>query len=278
MHPERIRAAAYGGTSFIHIIPYSRDVKKKVDLIYPIGVSDWAQITGKQFDRDAYLIVPRLLTMGLLDTEDVTRYGGLSPSSMKSWIDSRLGSLETRWNNVTRLLGELGNFESKLYRDKGHTFDWEDYISFLDRYSIYSDNTSASTSSTSIGSSQDGFSEFRIILGNPSVIIKPTIIASPSGHISSIELSYFDKSGKLIEHPETTIRRIQLQLDVKPDSGYPAISTRNPNRAYDSPLISATTVRHELSKTDISVDIIMTLYISYEDLAGNHYLIAYSTQ
>jgi len=136
MHPERVQAAVYGGSAFMHMLPYTRDVEKRTNLIYPIGVSDFFQITGKQFDREAYLNVPRMFVMGLLDTEDLTLYGGYYPNEMKSWIDSRLGKLETRWNNTTRILAELGNFEYKLYPDLGHTLNINDYILFLRKYNI----------------------------------------------------------------------------------------------------------------------------------------------
>jgi len=280
MHPERVRAAAYGGTSFIHILPYTRDQKKRIDLIYPIGVSDWLQITGKQFDRDTYLKVPRFLSMGLLDKEDTTRYDGLYPSSMRSWIDSRLGSMEKRWNTVTKILEELDNFEYKLYREKGHTLDAGDYIAFLNRYNSYRESASplpsgsASTAST-IDSSSSNLNSFRLLTGNPSVIIKPIINTNMDGFITSIDISFLSTSGESILNPETTVHRIQIQIDVKPNSGYTIPASRNQNRAYDSPLLSADVPNHQLSKQDIKIDILMALYIAYEDFSGNQFLIMY---
>jgi len=264
----------------MHILPYSRDQKKRKDLIYPIGVSDWLQITGKLFDRDTYLKVPRFLSMGLLDKEDRTRYGGLYPSSMKDWIDSRLGSMEKRWNTVTKILEESGNFEYKLYREKGHTLDVGDYIAFLSRYNSYRESAAtapsgtASTAST-IDFSSNYLSSYRVLTGNPSVIIKPIINTNTDGFITSIDFSFLSPSGESILNPETTVRRIQIQIDVKPDSGYAIPAGRNPNRAYDSPLLSADVPNHLLSKQDIKIDILMALYIAFEDLSGNRFLIMY---
>lgn len=280
MHPDRVRAAAYGGTSFMHILPYTRDIAKRVDLIYPIGVSDIARISGRSFDRESYLKVPRFLTMGLLDTEDITRYGGLYPASMRSWIDSRLGSLETRWNAVTRLMEELGGFECKLYRDKGHTFDRGDYINFLQRYNSYRETAPGSATPVGVSSppaaaSAGSLGDYQVITGNPSVIIWPWINTDASGLISSINLSFRTVRGQSIARPASMVRRIQIQIDVRPDSGYPVVPGRNPNRAYDSPLLAAVAESHIPTRTDIPFDMVTALYISYEDLAGNQYLIVY---
>ena len=283
MHPDRVRAAAYGGTSFMHILPYTRDAAKRVDLIYPIGVSDIARISGRGFDREAYLKVPRLLTMGLLDTEDVTRYGGLYPASMRSWIDSRLGGLETRWNAVTRLLGELGGFECKLYRDKGHTFDRGDYVAFLQRYNGLREPKSAppdpsSKASPMTAASMGRLGGYQVITGNPSVIVKPAISIDSSGFISSIALTFSTPRGVSIPHPASLVRRIQIQIDVRPDSGYPVVPGKNPNRAYDSPLLAAVAGIHIPTRPDIPFEMVTALFISYEDLAGNQFLLAYTPQ
>jgi hypothetical protein len=283
MHPERVRAAAYGGTSFMHLLPYTRDIDRRVDLIYPIGVSDIARISGRAFDREAYLKVPRYLTMGLQDTEDVTRYGGLYPGSMRSWIDSRLGSLETRWNAVTRLLGELGGFECKLYRDKGHRFDTGDYVAFLQRYNSFREPRPASPAPATKASpvtaaSMGSLGGYQVITGNPSVIVKPAISIDSSGFISSIALTFSTPRGVSIPHPASLVRRIQIQIDVRPDSGYPVVPGGNPNRAYDSPLLAAVAGIHIPTRLDIPFEMVTAIYISYEDLSGNQFLIVYKAQ
>ena len=280
MHPERVRAAAYGGTSFMHILPYSRDAKSGVDLIYPIGVADLASIAGRAFARDEYLAVPRFLTMGLRDSEDTTRYGGLFPGSMTGWIDTRLGAMEGRWNTVTELMGESGGFECKLYRELGHSFVVDDYVAFLRRRNIYRDEAAQPVSGADrAGGAEapqgDRLGACKAILGSPATIIRPILEVGPDGCIKSVELSFASAAGEAIAQPDRLVRRIQVQIDVRPNSGYQLAAGKNPNRVYDSPLLPAGGGRHVLTRSDIRLDLVAALFVAYEDLSGHQYLIMY---
>jgi len=116
---------------------------------------------------------------------------------------------------------------------------------------------------------------YQVITGNPSVIVKPAISIDSSGFISSIALTFCTARGVSISHPASLVHRIQIQIDVRPDSGYPVVQGANPNRAYDSPLLAAAAGIHIPTRLDIPFNIVTALYIAYEDLAGNQYLIMY---
>ena len=50
MHPERVQAAAYGGMSCRHILPYTEDTVYGRRLSFPAGVADIESISGKALD------------------------------------------------------------------------------------------------------------------------------------------------------------------------------------------------------------------------------------
>ena len=281
MHPERVQAAAYGGISFIHILPYTQDVKKRTTLIYPVGVSDFIHITGIPFNREAYLKVPRFLTMGLLDTEDTTNYGGLYPSSMKNWIDTRLGTLETRWNNVTKILSELGNFEYKLYTNLGHSFIKGDYIEFLQRHNELQDQQSVKfekKEKLEFEQREPSLGAYQVLAGSPEVFVIPKLHLASNGEIQTVDLLFVSSRGDTIYKPESLIQKIQIQIDVSPNSGYPTLAGKNPDRAYDSPLLTATDSSHVLMKSDIRFDIVKAVFIEYIDFRGHYFLLMYKPE
>jgi hypothetical protein len=180
-------------------------------------------------------------------------------------------------------LGELGGFECKLYRDKGHRFDTGDYVAFLQRYNSFREPRPASPAPATKASpvtaaSMGSLGGYQVITGNPSVIVKPAISIDSSGFISSIALTFSTPRGVSIPHPASLVRRIQIQIDVRPDSGYPVVPGGNPNRAYDSPLLAAVAGIHIPTRLDIPFEMVTAIYISYEDLSGNQFLIVYKAQ
>lgn len=133
MHPELVQAAAYGGVSCWHMLPYTV-AGKSTKLIYPVGVSDLESITGKDFDRDLYLSVPKLYFEGEADKSDITQFSGLFPDTMQTWFYRYFGSkLDVRWGNMVKVVSENNNIEMARYPG-GHRANTIDIVRFLSLY------------------------------------------------------------------------------------------------------------------------------------------------
>lgn len=133
MHPELVQAVVYGGSSCWHMLPYS--TAGSTQLIYPVGVSDLESITGKDFDRDAYLSVPKFYFEGEIDSDDIIMFGGLFPRSMLSWFNDYFGSdLTNRWSNMVKVISGGNNIKMARYSDIGHWVNLSEVIKFLKLY------------------------------------------------------------------------------------------------------------------------------------------------
>jgi len=72
LHPSRVRASAAGGSGDDFIMPVDKINNK--DLIYPIGTSDYEDITGRAFSMTDYNQVAKVVYMGKDDTNNVVPY------------------------------------------------------------------------------------------------------------------------------------------------------------------------------------------------------------
>lgn len=131
MHPEIVEAAAYGGISITHMLPYSKH--QKTNLFYPVGVSDFKKIIGREFNRDAYMKVPLFYFEGAQDPQDISQYGGLFPQQLQKWLYSTMGrNMDIRWDSYVTALKDSGlNIYCYRYPYLGHKLEVLDVISFL---------------------------------------------------------------------------------------------------------------------------------------------------
>lgn len=67
LHPEKVQAAAFGGTGFPSVPVSSWD---DVNLPYPTGVGGLEEITGKEFDLEEFKSTPIFVFRGSLDEND----------------------------------------------------------------------------------------------------------------------------------------------------------------------------------------------------------------
>ena len=74
-HPEKVKAIASGGTLDDMVLPLSS--YKGKDLIFPIGTSDYKEITGKDFNLNKHNQVARLIFMGKDDDNNTVEHGYL---------------------------------------------------------------------------------------------------------------------------------------------------------------------------------------------------------
>ncbi|HYF77603.1 MAG TPA: stalk domain-containing protein [Symbiobacteriaceae bacterium] len=73
LHPQRVKAVASGGTLDDMMLPLAELKGQK--LIFPIGTSDYKEITGRSFDLAKHNQPARLIYMGEDDTNNVVPFG-----------------------------------------------------------------------------------------------------------------------------------------------------------------------------------------------------------
>ncbi|WP_299701723.1 hypothetical protein [uncultured Pontibacter sp.] len=71
LHPDKVKATAYGGINAIPILPVSEWEGNK--LPYPLGIADMEEITGQPVDIAGFRQLPKMLFMGALDDNDAVR-------------------------------------------------------------------------------------------------------------------------------------------------------------------------------------------------------------
>jgi len=72
LHPERVKAVASGATLDDMVMPVTSH--KGQTLVFPVGISDYKQITGKNFDINAINKVAKLIYMGKSDNNVTLPY------------------------------------------------------------------------------------------------------------------------------------------------------------------------------------------------------------
>lgn len=135
LHPQIIKAAAYGGINGVLIIPATEWADQKIR--YPVGVEDLEYITNIQFDYNEYIKVPQYIYMGSDDDNDATLFDDSYERIDANLIWTLMGKeMDARWKRAQEIYQELGvNAEFKTYEGKGHEVDDEvmdDVISFFE--------------------------------------------------------------------------------------------------------------------------------------------------
>lgn len=130
LYPERIKAVATGATLDDMILPLAE--YKAEQLIYPIGIADYKEITGKQFNINAYNQVARLIYMGKDEDNDTLPYTDCYGEKEREIITNLFGeNILLRAEKLIDLYGQAGG-KGVLILDKGikHSYSDEmvDYI------------------------------------------------------------------------------------------------------------------------------------------------------
>lgn len=107
LYPELIKAYASGATTDDLVLPL--DTYEGDDLIFPIGISDYTEITGRTFNLELHNQVARLIFMGKEDTNDVTQFSDCYGDVERNLIYKHWGTdLLQRALGLTKLYGEVG--------------------------------------------------------------------------------------------------------------------------------------------------------------------------
>lgn len=117
LHPERVRALASGATLDDMILPLAEYRGEK--LIFPIGVYDFAEITGRPFSLPRHNQVARLIYMGEADPANALPYND-SYGSRERQIITDLWGVEVlpRARQLIELYGKSGG-EGMFILDRG---------------------------------------------------------------------------------------------------------------------------------------------------------------
>lgn len=121
MHPEKVAAAASGGTGGLLILPM--DSLKNELLMFPNGVGDMEMLIGKIFNKDEFVSTPQLYFLGELDTNDAVPYDDAYGEKEREQIYRLFGkpSILERWAECQRIYKSQGvETTFKSYPNLGH--------------------------------------------------------------------------------------------------------------------------------------------------------------
>ena len=132
LHPEYVLATVTGGALY-HMLPVEELNGEK--LIYPVGVGDLKEFTGKKFNKEAWSKIPIFSTNGEMDANDTFAYSECFDPEIERPVLARVlpgkNIFERRAQSI-QLLHELApNVQTHLYPGLGHKPVTEDMIAFL---------------------------------------------------------------------------------------------------------------------------------------------------
>ncbi len=121
IHPDRIRAAAFGSPGGWAMAPVAS--WKGKSLRYPVGTADFEAVTGTKLDLKRLKATPMFLFMGTADTNDSVPYRDSYDQEDKDLIFSLFGkTMLDRWAVTESLYREnLPAAKLKLYPGVAHT-------------------------------------------------------------------------------------------------------------------------------------------------------------
>lgn len=119
LHPHRIKAAVIGSPGGWPIAPV-RDFNNH-PLRYPIGISDFEEITGRPADIFTFSRVPQLFFIGSQDTNDSVPYSDSFDEADKKLIFSLFGETPvSRWKSAESIYRSI-HANSKFIKKEGVT-------------------------------------------------------------------------------------------------------------------------------------------------------------
>jgi dienelactone hydrolase len=121
LHPDRVKAAAIGSPGGWPIVPVARF--KDRTLRYPIGISDFRQVSGKKIDLRKLRKVPLFIFVGDKDDNDSVIFDDSYDQEDRELILPMFGKTPVeRWEFVKSFYHEAKlNAEFKLYPGVAHT-------------------------------------------------------------------------------------------------------------------------------------------------------------
>ncbi len=121
LHPDSLKLVVAGGLNGILMLPVDKVSDKKLN--YPLGVNDFKNITGTDFNRTKWSSLPQFLFMGENDTNDAVKYDDAYSDTERKTIHSALGQnmQPERWAKCQDIYKENKvNVVFHTYENIGH--------------------------------------------------------------------------------------------------------------------------------------------------------------
>jgi len=121
LHPQIVKATVSGGLNGFLILPIEKINNQR--LMYPIGIADYEQITGRKFALAVYREVAQFLYMGEKDDNDATLFSDGYENEEREIIHKCIGKkmMPDRWKNCQKIYkNKKINVRFLTYKDVGH--------------------------------------------------------------------------------------------------------------------------------------------------------------
>jgi len=120
LHPERVLATAAGSPGGWPIAPVAEWEGRS--LRYPIGIADYMELTGKEFDQRIFRQVPQFYYIGSLDSNDSVPYADGYEQPDTELIMTLFGTTPVeRWSVAESIYHEIdANATFRMYEGEGH--------------------------------------------------------------------------------------------------------------------------------------------------------------
>lgn len=89
LHPESLQLVVAGGLNGILMLPVNKISDEPLN--YPLGINDFKNITGADFNKAKWASLPQFLFMGENDTNDAVKYDDAYSDSERKTIHSTMG-------------------------------------------------------------------------------------------------------------------------------------------------------------------------------------------
>lgn len=135
LHPEYVLALATGGALY-HMLPIEELNAER--LIYPVGVADMQEYTGRKFNKKAWSKIPILSTNGEMDDNDTFLYEECFAEKVERPVLQKVlpgkDVFERRAQSLQLLAKLAPNVQTHLYPWLGHEPVTQDVIAFFRQY------------------------------------------------------------------------------------------------------------------------------------------------
>lgn len=121
LHPESLQLVVAGGLNGILMLPVDKISDEKLN--YPLGINDFKNITGTDFNKTKWASLPQFLFMGENDTNDAVKYDDAYSDVERKAIHSVLGQnmQPERWTKCQDIYKANDvNVVFHTYKDIGH--------------------------------------------------------------------------------------------------------------------------------------------------------------
>jgi len=121
LHPHRVRAVASGGVNGLLMLPVPQLAGETLD--FPLGIADYAELTGRPFDLAAWREVPQFAYMGAEDENDAVLYDDGYSEAEREIVFAAFGERmqPDRWKSCREVYDESGaRARFRTYKGVGH--------------------------------------------------------------------------------------------------------------------------------------------------------------